>query len=120
MGYAMEDFSARSMNQLLELGKYDALDKLIRSLLHTIDNLDKATLAEQDEGKEKKIPVVSSEAKDSLREHLEKARRELLRSKEDYYSYEEVINHLYDFVDEVNRGESNHQLSHNKANLLRP
>jgi NTE family protein len=120
MGYAMEDFSARSMNQLLELGKYDALDKLIRSLLHTIDNLDKATLAEQDEGKEKKIPVVSSEAKDSLREHLEKARRELLRSKEDYYSYEEVINHLYDFVDEVNRRESNHQLSHNKANLLRP
>ena len=32
MGYAMEDFSARTMNQLLELGKHDTLDKLIRSL----------------------------------------------------------------------------------------
>jgi NTE family protein len=118
MGYAMEDFSARSMNQLLELGKYDALEKLIHSLLHTIHSLDKLTLAEQDEDEDKKASIVSSETKNSLRERLEKA-RELLQSKENY-SYQEVMNHLYDFADEVNRRESNHQLSRSKANLLRP
>jgi 23S rRNA C2498 (ribose-2'-O)-methylase RlmM len=118
MGYAMEDFSARSMNQLLELGKYDALEKLIHSLLHTIHILDKLTLAEQDEDEDKKASIVSSETKNSLRERLEKA-RELLQSKENY-SYQEVMNHLYDFADEVNRRESNHQLSRSKANLLRP
>jgi NTE family protein len=118
MGYAMEDFSARSMNQLLDLGKYDALEKLIRSLLHTIHNLDEPTLAQQDEDEDKKISGVSSETKNSLRERLEKA-MELLRSKENY-SYQEVMNYLYDFADEVNRRESNHQLSHSKANLLRP
>ena len=119
MGYAMEDFSARSMNQLLELGKYDALEKLIHSLLHTIHNLDKPTLAQQDEDEDKKISGVSSETKNSLREHLERA-MELLRSKENY-SYQEVMNYLYDFADEVNNRESTHQLrSRSKANLLRP
>ena len=39
VGYAMEDFSARTMNQLLELGKHDTLDKLIRSLRQVVDNL---------------------------------------------------------------------------------
>jgi|SRR5215211_1978751 len=127
MGYAMEDFSARSMNQLLELGKYDALEKLIRSLLHIIDNLgNKPTLAEEDEEEEDKKTrrvgeeeeEVSPETKSSLREHLEKA-RELLQSKENY-PYQEVMNHLYGFADEVNRRESNRQLSHGRANLLRP
>lgn len=119
MGYALADFSARSMDQLLELGKYDALDKLVHSLLHTIDNLDKATLSEVEEREDKdEDKNVSSDTKNSLREHLEKA-RELLQSKENY-SYDEVINHLYVFVDEVNRRESNHQLSRSRANLLRP
>src|SRR5215216_517532 len=118
MGYAMEDFSARSMNQLLELGKYDALEKLIHSLLHTIHNLDKPTLAQQDEDEDIKISGVSSETKNSLREHLERA-MELLRSKENY-SYQEVMNYLYDFADDVNTRESNNQLSRSKANLLRP
>ena len=120
MGYAMADFSARSVNQLLELGKYDALDKLIRNLTHIVDNLDRRTLAEEeeDEDGDKKISAITSETTNSLRGHLEKA-SELLRSKENYI-YQEVINHLYDFADEVNKRESNHQLSHSKANLLRP
>ncbi|MFL6361263.1 MAG: patatin-like phospholipase family protein [Nitrososphaeraceae archaeon] len=119
VGYAMEDFSARTVHQLLERGKYDALEELIRSLSHIVDNLDKRTLAEEeDEDGDKKVSAITSETKNSLREHLEKA-SELLRNKENY-PYQEVIDHLYDFADEVNTRESNHQLSHNKANLLRP
>ena len=95
------------------------LTNLIHSLLHTIHNLDKPTLAQQDEDEDKKISGVSSETKNSLREHLERA-SELLRSKENY-SYQEVMNYLYDFADEVNNRESTHQLrSRSKANLLRP
>ena len=45
------------MNQLLELGKYDALEKLIHSLLHTIHNLHKPTLAQQDEDDDKNFGV---------------------------------------------------------------
>ena len=120
MGYAMADFSARSVNHLLELGKYDALDKLIRNLTHIVDNLDRRTLAEEEEDEEgdKKMSAITSETTNSLRRHLEKA-SELLQSKENY-TYQEVINHLYDFADEVNKRESNHQLSHSKADLLRP
>ena len=121
MGYALADFSARSMDQLLELGKRDGLDKLVHSLLHTIDNLDKATLTEEweeDQGDKDDDKIISSETKISLREHLEKARK-LLQSKADY-NYHGVMNHLYDFSDEVNERESNHQLSHSKASLLRP
>ena len=40
IGYSLADFSARSMNQLLELGIRDALDNLIHSLYNTIENLD--------------------------------------------------------------------------------
>jgi NTE family protein len=102
MGYAMEDFSARSMNQLLELGKHDALDKLIRSLRRMIDTL----------------PEDANEAKNSLPKHLEKA-MDLLQSKENYY-YDGVINHLYNFTDEVAKMESEGRLSQSEANLLRP
>jgi hypothetical protein len=72
-----------------------------------------------DEEGDKKISAITSETTISLRGHLEKAASELLRSKENYI-YQEVINHLYDFADEVNKRESNHQLSHSKADLLRP
>lgn len=87
-------------------------------LIDTIHNLDKPTLAQQDENEDKKISGVSSETKNSLHEHLERA-MELLRSKENY-SYQEVMNYLYNFADEVSERELNHQLSHSKANLLRP
>ena len=96
------------MNQLLELGKRDALDKLIRSLCHTIDRF----------YDDKTLPKVLYETKKSLHKHLEKAKELLQRKENDYY--QEVMNHLYDFIDEVNKMESHGQLSQNNANLLRP
>jgi NTE family protein len=113
MGYAMEDFSARSMNQLLELGKHDALDNLIHSLCNMIDNLQDLKF---DDGKTPH--QISDKTKNSLHKHLEKA-KELLKSKEND-NYQEIMNHLYDFADDVNRMESDGELSHDNANLLRP
>ena len=113
MGYAMEDFSARSMDQLFELGKHDALDKLIRSLCHVIDNLHEMIFDD-----DKTLPQVSDKTKNSLHKHLEEA-NELLQRKENNY-YQETMIYLYDFVEEVNKMESDGQLSKNKANLLRP
>ena len=122
MGYAMEDFSARSMNQLLDLGKYDALEKLIRSLLHIIDTLDDSRSAEKRRDVDKKTPTLASELSNSLRAHLEKALSKVVQGKKNhnYSSYEEIMSHLYDFADEVNKKESNHQLGSAEANLLRP
>ncbi len=113
MGYAMEDFSARSMNQLLELGKHDALDKLIRSLCNMIDSLQE--LKSYDD---KTFPQDLGKTKNSLHKHLEKAKELLQRKENDYY--QEVMNSLYEFADEVNRMESEGELSQNNANLLRP
>ena len=112
MGYSMADFSAQSMNQLLELGKRDALDNLIRSLRRVIDNLQE-TIFEDD-----KPPRISDETKNSLRNHLDKAMNLLLR--EEYGYYDGIINHLYNFAAEVDKMELEGRLSHNKANLLRP
>ncbi|MGA7368590.1 MAG: hypothetical protein WBX01_05625 [Nitrososphaeraceae archaeon] len=106
-GYAVEDFSARTTNQLLELGKHDALDKLIHSLCHVVDNLKEKIFDEDD-----RLPRVSDETRKRLDEHLEKAREE--------HDYCKAIDHLYDFADEVDKMESEGKLSHNKANLLRP
>ena len=111
MGYAMEDFSARSMNQLLELGKHDALDKLIRSLCNMIEIIfydDKTPPQVSDKNK----------TKNSLHKHLEKAKELLQRKENDYY--QEIMNHLYDFADEISRMESDGELSQDNANLLRP
>jgi hypothetical protein len=113
MGYAMEDFSASSMNLLLELGKHDALDKLIRTLNHTIDNLHEIIFDD-----DKTLPHVSDKTKNSLHKHLEKAKELFDRKENDYYR--EIMNHIYDFIDEVDKMESEGQLSQNKANLLRP
>lgn len=121
-GYAIEDFSARTMNQLLELGKRDALDKLIRSLCHVVDNLQKRIFDEDE-----RPPVAPEEAeaerqrmneiKNTLSSHLEQAKK-MLKEKYDYY--EGAINHLHNFADEVDKMESEGRLSRNKANLLRP
>ena len=113
IGYAMEDFSARTMNQLLELGKHDTLDKLIRSLFNVIDYLLERIPDEND-----KPSGVSEDTKNSLRMHLEKAMDLLQRKRDDYY--DGVINHLYNFAAEVDKMESEGRLSRKKANLLRP
>jgi hypothetical protein len=112
MGYAMKDFSASSMNQLLELGKHDTLDKLIRTLCHVIDNLHEIIFDDD------KTLQVSYRTKNSLRKYLEKAKELLERKENDYY--QGIMNQLYDFIDEVNKMESDGLLSQNKANLLRP
>jgi NTE family protein len=114
IGYAMEDFSARTMNQLIELGKHDALDKLIRSIMNVIDNL-LDRIPDEDEKASKKF----GHAKNSLRKHLERAMDLLQKGKYNYY-YEGVINHLYDFAAEVDRMESDGRLSSEQANLFRP
>ena len=111
-GYAMEDFSASSMNQLLELGKHDALDKLIRTLRHVVDNLQEVPDIN------KTSHQVSDKIKSRLHSHLEQA-GDLLEKKKNNY-YQEVMRHLYDFTDEVNKLESDSKLSRNQANLLRP
>lgn len=95
-GYAVEDFSARTTNQLLELGKRDALDKLIRSLCHVVDNLQEKIFDEDED--------VSDETKFNLNNHLQQAKKMLQRENYDYY--EGVINHLYNFADEVDKMES--------------
>ena len=67
---------------------------------------------------DKTLPQVSDKTKNSLHKHLEEANK-LLRRKENNY-YQETMIYLYDFVEEVNKMESDGQLSKNKANLLRP
>ena len=103
MGYSMADFSAQSMNQLLELGKRDALDNLIHSLYHTIENLDE---------------LIDEITKNILSKHLEKAKESLQKKENDFY--QEVMNHLYEFVNEVNKMELDNKLSEQDANLFRP
>jgi NTE family protein len=103
MGYSMADFSAQSMNRLFELGKSDALDNLINSLYHTIENLDKKT---------------DENTKKILNKHLEKAKESLQNKENDYY--QEVMNHLYGFIEEVSRMELDNKLTEQNANLLRP
>ena len=92
-GYAMEDFSASSMNQLLELGKHDALDKLIRTLYHVVDNLQEVP------DDNKKSHQVSDETKSKLHSHLEQAMK--LFEKNDHNYYQGVMSHLYGFIDEA-------------------
>ena len=89
VGLSMADFSAHTIRQLMAFGKYDALDKLIHSLSYTVQNLDK----------------LPKEMKDNLHGHLVEASI-ALGSNQNNYSYEEVMEHLYDFVDEVNTIES--------------
>jgi NTE family protein len=91
VGLAMADFSAHTIRQLMAFGKYDTLDKLINTLSLTLQNLDDEEL--------KKVP---SETKNRLRDHLKEARDGLGSKENDYYSYDEVMKHLYDFADEVN------------------
>ena len=107
----MADFSAHTIMQLLTFGKYDALDKLINTLSFTLQNLNGQEL--------KKVP---SETKNRLRDHLEEARNALGSKANDYYSYDEVIKHLYDFIDEVNMMETKfgNDIEHGAIDLLRP
>jgi NTE family protein len=94
VGLALADFSAHTIRQLMAFGKYDALDKLINTLSSTL-NL-------EDDGL-KKVP---SDTRKSLHDHLKEARKALGSEANDYYSYDEVMKHLNDFVDEVNLIES--------------
>lgn len=104
VGLAMADFSAHTIRQLMAFGKYDALDKLIHSLTYTVQNLDK----------------LPKEMKDSLHGHLVQASN-ALGSNQNNYSYEGVMEHLYDFVDEVNTIESElGKDQYDLLNLLRP
>ncbi|MFL6373016.1 MAG: hypothetical protein ACJ70P_07780, partial [Nitrososphaera sp.] len=102
-----------SMNQLLELGKHDTLDKLIRTLCHVVDNLQRAIFYDN-----KTLPPVSDKTKSKLRSHLEQAMKLLEKNEHNYY--QEVMSHLYGFIDQVNQLELDGQLSRNQANLLRP
>ena len=90
VGLAMADFSAHTIRQLMAFGKYDALDKLIHSLSYTVTKFGD------------KLP---KEMKDSLHSHLVQASI-ALGNNQNNYSYEEVMEHLYDFVDEVNMMET--------------
>ena len=86
VGLAMADFSAHTIRQLMAFGKWDALDKLINTLSSTLKNLGEN---------------VPSEMGKSLHKHLKEARDRLGGKMNDYYSYDKVMKHLYDFVDEV-------------------
>ncbi len=111
VGLAMADFSARTIQQLMVFGKYDALDKLINTLSFTLQTLDNKEL--------KKVP---SEVKSRLRDHLREARNALGSKTNDYYSYDEVMKHLYDFADEVNLMETKfrNDIKDGIVDLLRP
>jgi hypothetical protein len=87
VGLAMADFSAHTIRQLMASGKWDALDKLINTLSSTLENL------------EEKVP---SDMRNSLHKHLKEARDSLGGKMNDHYSYDKVMKHLYDFVDEAN------------------
>ena len=91
VGLSLADFSAHTIRQLMAFGKYDALDKLIKTLSFTLQNPNDKGL--------KKVP---SETKNRLLHHLEDAGEALGRETNNHYSYDEVMKHLYNFVDEVN------------------
>ena len=91
VGLAMADFSAHTIRQLMASGKWDALDKLINTLSSTLENL------------EEKVP---SDMRKSLHKHLKEARDSLGGKMNDHYSYDKVMKHLYDFVDEANMMET--------------
>jgi hypothetical protein len=101
IGYAMEDFSIRTINQLLTVGKYDTLDKLIHSLSHTVKSLQK----------------VSQDTKESLLHHLDDASK-ALGSNNTSFPYDEVMNNLYGFIDQIKTIEST--LGKDQVALLRP
>jgi hypothetical protein len=75
----------------MAFGKWDALDKLINTLSSTLENL------------EEKVP---SDMRNSLHKHLKEARDSLGGKMNDHYSYDKVMKHLYDFVDEANMMET--------------
>jgi hypothetical protein len=107
----MADFSAHTIRQLMAFGKYDALDKLINTLSSTLQNLEDYGL--------KKVP---SDTRKSLHDHLKEARIALGSKANDYYSYDEVMKHLYDFADEVNLMETKfrNDIKDGIVDLLRP
>ncbi len=111
VGLAMADFSAHTISQLLASGRFDALDKLINTLTFTVQNL-----------KEKELEKVPTEVKDRLYNHLREARNLLGSEADDQYNYKEVMNHLYDFVDEVNTMENKFgkDIEYGVIDLLRP
>ncbi len=111
VGLAMADFSAHTIQQLMAFGKYDAIDKLINTLLFTLQTLDN-----------KELIKVSSEVKSRLRDHLREARNALGSKTNDYYSYDEVMKNLYDFADEVNMMEAKfrNDIKDGVVDLLRP
>jgi hypothetical protein len=112
VGLALADFSGRTISQLLAFGKYDALRKLIDTLSFTLQNL------KVDESK--KVPREIKE--DRLTHHLEEARLALDRSDpNDRYYYDKVMDHLKNFVDEVNMMETKYgKDSKEVIDLLRP
>jgi len=95
VGLSLADFSAHTIKQLMAFGKYAALDKLINTLSSTLQNL-------EDDGL-KKVP---SDIRKSIHDHLKDAREALGGEVNDYYSYDEVMKHLNNFVDEVNMMET--------------
>jgi NTE family protein len=109
VGLSLADFSAHTIRQLMAFGKYDALDKLIKTLSFTLQNLNNKEL--------KKVP---SETKNRLHHHLEDAGEALGPETNNHYSYDEVMKHLYNFVDEVNIMETNFDIEHGVVDLLRP
>ncbi|MFL6360303.1 MAG: patatin-like phospholipase family protein [Nitrososphaeraceae archaeon] len=111
VGLAMADFSAHTIRQLMTFGKYDALDKLINTLSFTLQNL-------KDQGL-KKVPT---KTKDTLHYHLKEASIALGSKANDHYSYDQVMKHLNNFVDEVNMMETKfgNDIEHEVIDLLRP
>ena len=110
VGLAMEDFSSGTVRQLIAFGKYDALDKLIHTLLFTVQNFD-----------EKEGGGAMQEIKHNLNKHLQDAASVLGNKANDSYSYSEVMNHLDKFIDEVNRMDSHPEKTiREQARLLKP
>jgi NTE family protein len=111
VGLAMADFSAQTIRQLMAFGKYDALDKLVNTLSSTLKNL-------EDDG----LKRVPSDTNNRLRDHLKEARIALGSKANDYYSYDQVMKHLNDFVDDVNMIETKfgNNIEHGVIDLLRP
>jgi predicted acylesterase/phospholipase RssA len=104
IGLAMEDFSSHSINQLLALGKYDALDKVIHTLAYAVQNLDGRG--------------VTKDTKDALLAHLKNARKFLGKSPENFDYRIVMEEHLYKFIVEVKDREKLGELGP-QARLLR-
>ena len=62
--------------------------------------------------------LIDEGPKNILSKHLEKAKESLQNKENDFY--QEVMNHLYEFVNEVNKMELDNKLSEQNANLFRP